>query len=86
MIHTSKSGAALAAAAFAIAAAATFAMPANAAMTAKKVHCFGINSCKGQSACKSGNHGCKGLNSCKGQGFIDVSAKTCAAKKGKVVG
>jgi uncharacterized membrane protein len=85
MIHTSKSGVALAAAAFAIAVAATFAVPANAAMT-KKVHCFGINSCKGQSACKSGNHGCKGLNSCKGQGFLDVSAKTCAAKHGKVIG
>jgi hypothetical protein len=85
MIHTSKSGAVLAAAAFAIAAAATFAIPAQSA-TMAKVHCFGINSCKGHSACKSGNHGCKGLNSCKGQGFLDVSAKTCAAKHGKVIG
>ena len=50
------------------------------------VHCFGVNSCKGQSACKSGNHGCKGQNSCKGQGYVDLSKADCAAKKGKIVG
>jgi uncharacterized membrane protein len=47
-----------------------------------KVMCFGVNACKGQSDCKSGNHDCKGQNSCKGQGFKDLSAATCAAEHG----
>lgn len=49
------------------------------------VHCFGVNSCKGQSACKSGDHACKGQNSCKGQGFVDLSAADCTAKGGKAL-
>jgi uncharacterized membrane protein len=47
-----------------------------------KVACYGVNSCKGQSDCKSGNHDCKGMNDCKGQGFKDLSAKACAAAGG----
>jgi hypothetical protein len=43
-----------------------------------KVHCTGVNSCKGQSACKSANNACKGQNSCKGQGFLEMTAKQCA--------
>jgi uncharacterized membrane protein len=43
----------------------------------EKVHCFGVNSCKGQSDCKSGNHDCKGMNSCKGQGFKAMTAAAC---------
>jgi uncharacterized membrane protein len=46
------------------------------------VHCFGVNSCKGQSDCKSGNHDCKGQNSCKGQGFKAETAKACTAAGG----
>ena len=30
--------------------------------------CKGLNACKGQGGCKTGNNGCKGQNSCKGQG------------------
>ena len=47
-----------------------------------KVQCFGVNACKGQSDCKSGNHDCKGQNSCKGQGFKSLSAGQCEAKGG----
>ena len=49
-----------------------------------KVHCSGINSCKGQGSCSGGGHGCKGQNSCKGQGWVETSAKDCADKGGKV--
>ncbi len=47
-----------------------------------QVACFGVNSCKGQSDCKSGNHDCKGMNDCKGQGFKAETAKACAAQHG----
>lgn len=56
-------------------------------MKADKVHCFGINSCKGKSECAvEGKSGCSGKNACKGQGWVSVaSAKKCTAKKGTVV-
>ncbi|PVX29987.1 BufA2 family periplasmic bufferin-type metallophore [Sphingomonas pokkalii] len=54
------------------------------ASTDKVVHCYGINSCKGTSDCKSGNHDCKGQNECKGQGFKAVSAKACKAQGGSL--
>jgi hypothetical protein len=44
--------------------------------------CYGVNSCKGQSDCKSASHACKGQNSCKGQGFKDLSAQQCSAQHG----
>ena len=46
------------------------------------IKCAGINSCKGQTACKSASNECKGKNSCKGKGFLAVSKEDCAAKKG----
>lgn len=49
-----------------------------------KVQCMGVNSCKGQSACKSGDHSCKGMNSCKGQGFLELTQKECDAAKAKM--
>jgi uncharacterized membrane protein len=45
---------------------------------AAKVHCTGVNSCKGQSACKSANNACKGQNSCKGKGFLEMTKQQCA--------
>lgn len=30
--------------------------------------CQGLNSCKGQGGCHTGNNGCKGKNTCKGKG------------------
>jgi uncharacterized membrane protein len=44
--------------------------------------CFGVNSCKGQSDCKSGSHACKGQNSCKSRGFKDLTAQQCSAQHG----
>jgi hypothetical protein len=46
-----------------------------------KVQCTGVNSCKGQSACKTANNACKGMNSCKGQGFLELTKKECDAAK-----
>lgn len=50
-----------------------------------KVHCAGINSCKGQTACKSASNECKGQNSCKSKGFLSLSKSDCAAKGGSVI-
>lgn len=33
-----------------------------------KHDCKGLNSCKGQGGCQTGDMGCKGKNSCKGKG------------------
>jgi hypothetical protein len=81
MKMTSKSGAAIAAAAATLfLAGATMSTVAYAAGEGK---CVGANACKGQSACKGGNHSCKGLNACKGQGFSAMTKDKCDAAKGK---
>lgn len=50
------------------------------------VHCSGVNSCKGQTACKSASNDCKGKNSCKGQGWLPKANKAdCEADGGKVI-
>jgi hypothetical protein len=64
-----------------MAAAATPALAADSA----KVHCQGVNSCKGKSACNSATNSCAGQNSCKGKGWIEMTEKECKAKGGKVV-
>ncbi len=51
---------------------------------AKKVHCEGVNACKGQGACAGAGHDCAGKNACKGKGWIDLSAEECKAKGGTV--
>jgi len=51
---------------------------------ADTVHCYGANSCKGMSDCKSANHDCKGLNACKGQGFKATTATACTAAGGSL--
>ena len=40
--------------------------------------CNGMNACKGQGGCKSGDHGCAGKNSCKGKGGCAVPVKKAA--------
>jgi uncharacterized membrane protein len=51
-----------------------------------EVKCQGINSCKGQSKCKTANSACAGQNSCKGQGWLPTaSEQECTDKGGKVV-
>ena len=39
---------------------------------AAKHGCKGMNACKGQGGCKSGDNGCAGKNSCKGHGGCAV--------------
>lgn len=80
------SGASVAAAAIALVISGAATAPALAKKMSKTVHCSGINSCKGTSACKTANNSCKGMNSCKGQGWLpEKSAKACEAKGGKIV-
>jgi hypothetical protein len=78
------------AAAFAFSASALAAQPpagsSGAAVAAgDAVHCYGLNSCKGQADCKTAKNECKGLNSCQGQGFKGTTAKACL-EKGGVIG
>jgi len=54
------------------------------AADAAKIHCEGVNACKGKSACSTASSGCSGQNSCKGKGWIEMSEKDCKAKGGKV--
>jgi hypothetical protein len=48
-----------------------------------KIKCTGVNSCKGQSSCKSAKNSCKGMNSCKGQGFVEMTKASCDAAQAK---
>ncbi len=49
-----------------------------------KVHCQGINSCKGKGECGGATHDCAGKNECKGKGWIETSDADCKAKGGTV--
>jgi hypothetical protein len=48
-----------------------------------KVKCYGVNSCKGQSECKTAMSSCKGHNSCKGQGFMMMGEQACIEQLGR---
>jgi hypothetical protein len=63
----------------------TTAAPLMASAKDAKVHCQGVNSCKGKSACKSADNSCKGQNGCKGKGWTEMSEKQCKDKGGTVV-
>lgn len=82
MKFASSALAAAAAAAFAVTPALANEAPA---AGAAKVKCEGINSCKGQAACKTADHACKGQNKCKGHGWVESTEKECKEKKGKVM-
>ena len=56
----------------------------NAEELAAKVHCEGVNECKGKGSCKSAGNACSGKNDCKGKGWIAMSAEECKAKGGTV--
>lgn len=47
-----------------------------------KMKCYGVNACKGHSACKTAKSSCKGQNSCKGQGFLMKTASQCKKLNG----
>jgi hypothetical protein len=85
MNPTLKSGAMIAMAAAAMALSGTV-LAATASISAgDKVHCAGINSCKGTSECATAENSCKGQNSCKGHGFLSSTASECFAKSGKII-
>ena len=46
-----------------------------------EIKCEGVNSCKGQSACKTAGSSCAGHNECKGKGFLKLSKADCEAAK-----
>jgi hypothetical protein len=81
-MSTVKSSVTIAAAAAVLALAGTSLPGTVHAADGKTVHCYGVNSCKGQSDCKSGSHDCKGMNDCKGQGFKDLTAQACTKQGG----
>jgi mercuric ion transport protein len=49
---------------------------------AGEIACWGINSCKGTSACTTAFNACNGQNACKGRGYLNVPGKECHAKGG----
>jgi hypothetical protein len=81
MKMTSKSGAALAAAAATLFLAGT--TVSTVTYAAGEGKCMGANACKGQSACKGAANACKGQNACKSQGFSTLTKEKCDAAKGK---
>ena len=50
-----------------------------------KVHCGGVNECKGKSGCHSAKNACAGQNGCKGQGYVELTAEDCQSKGGTVL-
>ena len=48
---------------------------------AEKIHCDGVNACKGQSECKTASNDCAGLNACKGKGYVSMTQEECDAAK-----
>jgi len=53
------------------------------AADAAKVHCSGVNSCKGTSECSTAKNSCAGQNACKGQGWVSLTKEECAAAQAK---
>lgn len=49
---------------------------------AGQIACYGINACKGQTACATAFNGCPGQNSCKGKGFLNVTPAECSERGG----
>ena len=49
--------------------------------TSEKIHCEGVNACKGHSECKTAANECGGLNSCKGKGWVSMTKAECEAAK-----
>lgn len=50
-----------------------------------KVHCGGVNACKGKGSCAGASNSCSGQNGCKGKGWVEKTAQECKDAKGKVV-
>ena len=82
-MNTRILGASFAAAAALVAIAGAATAPAIAKEgTTAAVHCYGVNTCKGTSDCKTAANACKGQNECKGHGFKAMTAAACAKAGG----
>jgi uncharacterized membrane protein len=82
---TMKSGASIAATAALLALSALSpTAPAFAKGHEAKVHCYGVNTCKGTSDCKTAKNECKGQNDCKGHGFKELTEKQCTTAGGSL--
>jgi hypothetical protein len=46
-----------------------------------KIHCEGVNACKGQADCSTASHDCAGKNTCKGKGWKEMTAAECEKAK-----
>lgn len=66
------------------AAAAPAADPAAAGEQTAKVHCLGVNECKGKGACKTETNACGGQNGCGGKGMVEMTEADCKAKGGTI--
>jgi len=51
----------------------------------EEVFCAGINTCKGETECRSAHNDCAWENTCKAKGIVETTRKECLAKHGKVV-
>ncbi len=47
-----------------------------------EIACWGINSCKGTTACTTAFNACTGQNDCKGRGYLNVPPKECRIRGG----
>jgi uncharacterized membrane protein len=72
----------LAAAVGALLAGGNAAVAADDAKADEKVHCYGINKCKGTGDCSGKGHDCAGHNACAGQGHINLPKDVCLRIKG----
>ncbi|MEX0707236.1 MAG: MerC domain-containing protein [Woeseia sp.] len=52
---------------------------------AGEVVCWGINECKGTTACTTAFNACTSQNDCKGQGYIFVPEKECFTRGGELL-
>jgi hypothetical protein len=85
MTKRKTSGLLLATAAAALFTTANVVSAAEQGATEAKVHCAGVNACKGTSECASASNACKGENSCKGHGWVSKTKAECEAEGGTVV-
>lgn len=58
--------------------------PAASAQAAEKVKCEGVNTCKGQSDCKTASSECAGHNACGGKGFKMLTPQECEDAKAEM--
>lgn len=43
----------------------------------EKVHCYGVNKCKGVGDCGGPGHSCANQNECKRKGYLDMDKELC---------